>query len=62
MATDNFNDKIAKDELLDEKQLDNVIGGAAVPVYPEFYPPHLKVQQNDGKTYEPNRQYGVVFL
>ena len=27
MAGDNLNDRISKDELLDERQLDNVVGG-----------------------------------
>ena len=59
---DKLDGKIKRDELLDEEQLDKIIGGAAVPIFPEAYPPHLKVQQNDGKTYEPNKQYGFVFL
>ena len=57
MADDNFSDKIAKDELLDEEQLDNIIGGAAVPVFPETYPAYMKAQQNDGKTYETYKSY-----
>lgn len=54
-------DNKVKVEQLSDEELDKIIGGAAVPIFPEAYPAHIKAQgQQDGNIFRPmpesNRQ------
>ena len=45
-------DNKVKVEQLSEEQLDKVIGGAAVPIFPETYPAYMKAQiKQDGNIF-----------
>jgi len=45
-------DNKVKVEQLSDEDLDKIIGGAAVPIFPEAYPAHMKAQ---------GQQYGNIF-
>ena len=47
-------DNKVKVEQLNDDELDKVIGGAAVPIFPEAYPAHMKAQgQQNGNIFRP---------
>ena len=47
-------DNKVKVEQLSDDELDKIIGGAAVPIFPEAYPAYMKAQiKQDGNIFRP---------
>lgn len=47
-------DNKIKVEQLNDEELEKIIGGAGVPIFPEAYPAHIKMQgKQDGNIFRP---------